>query len=299
MKLIINRKWKFASSLVTFWVICSIKKSDLFANYGTINFLPTSLQTPVVINRPKEILPKFGYPIKNGKSLTLEVPDGTTSLFVINPASVASNEVTFDTNAQCVELEITVKGGWANNQYPVLSVIKTTLHDNDLNKNEVKANELSANENEIVELANKLCELDTLNFSASWAGDSRTANKAYRKSAKIKKDIIENNFEIIAPLTKYMLNGENLFMVYSGMVLALSLGVNLDLAKRMLSNMLNYRYNDTADGTLEKLGFEASMLHKSIIENRQIIIYDGQELFAKYEEDISSSLSFSLISRAK
>ncbi len=63
--------------------------------------------------------------------------------------------------------------------------------------------------------------------------------------------------------------------------------------------MLNYRYDDTTDGTLEKLGFEASMLHKSIIENGQIIIYDGQELFAKYEEDIASSLSFSLVSRAK
>lgn len=134
----------------------------------------------------------------------------------------------------------------------------------------------------IIELSNKIGELAKANFEASWQGLYKEANKAFAKTVPLKKYIVDN-MNIADELTKKMIDNDNIHMRHQGMVIALSLGVNIQKAKKELSNELVLE--NSIDPMLRKIAFEAKMIKKNIDDYGHILMYNGQLIYAYYDKD--------------
>lgn len=134
---------------------------------------------------------------------------------------------------------------------------------------------------DIKDLADKLCELAKINFESSWQGDSVTANKAYAKSTKYKKYVVDNP-QIAEELTSYMIASSDLHMVHQGMVISLSVGVNTEQAKNELKKEIAFSIAE--DKLMQKVAFETRMIKENIDRLGYLVMYKGQKNYATYDK---------------
>ena len=134
----------------------------------------------------------------------------------------------------------------------------------------------------IREIAEELANLAKQNFEYSWEGNSLLANKAYAQSVKLMKKIVANA-QILEELTRFMLsNSSDIYMACQGMLIALSLGVNMDLAKLELKKEIGYECS--SDRAKKRLAFEAKMIKENIDRDGFILLYKGQSAYKSYDK---------------
>lgn len=136
---------------------------------------------------------------------------------------------------------------------------------------------------DIRKISNEIAELAKQQFEYSWEGNSKLANKAYSEGVKLKR-ILVSNPQILDEITSLMLGStDNLFMVRQGMLIALSLGVNVATAKEVLRNAIN-ELSDV-DINKRRMAFEAKMIKENIDRTGYILLYKGQRIYKVYDKE--------------
>lgn len=121
MDLIINRKKKFASAAVPFFIILSNSKEEFLIKHR----LPKDNNCELTwqghaIPRADFDPSEYGIPIKNGETLELEILEEINSVFAMTYEGLLSNEIVLDNSQKSAQITITAKGGWSKPSYPVL-----------------------------------------------------------------------------------------------------------------------------------------------------------------------------------
>ena len=119
-----KRLAKFRSSLVPFWVILGIRKSQ-FMELARPNDDPerTDSSEEVYDHAYDLDLNQYGFMIWSGKEKTITVSDDEISLFVMADYTVLSNEVIIPQGSEQVEIEISLEGGWNTPVNPIVRVL--------------------------------------------------------------------------------------------------------------------------------------------------------------------------------
>ncbi len=111
----LNRKKKFAGALLPYWIIIKISKAE---------FLEMTQKSHDVSDQTVEDgysfidYNSFGVPIKNGKTIEVEIADNINSFFVTNGVGGISDEIIIDVNDVEFSYQIDTKGGFKNASFP-------------------------------------------------------------------------------------------------------------------------------------------------------------------------------------
>lgn len=129
IKLVIKRKKKFASALLTYWVVTGIPKQELLNQFkleeDKYRFNEESGQ--YFQNEGKRVktyirsLKKYGTEIANGQTVTVELDDKVQTVFACTYDGRFTDEISLTdywTHDNCYEICLTTKGGWARPSYP-------------------------------------------------------------------------------------------------------------------------------------------------------------------------------------
>lgn len=114
----VQRKKKFASTWMPYWLITGIAKNDFKARFG----LREELCTHDVMGQPVSridigTLDALGTRIENGKTVELHLEDDVCTIFASTMDGSLSNEVILeDTGTQ--HLRLTTRGGFKTVSYP-------------------------------------------------------------------------------------------------------------------------------------------------------------------------------------
>jgi hypothetical protein len=122
-KLIIHRKKRFSSSLMPFWIITDISKSDFMREHQISDDISCDLDWTGQPAKRADFYPNdYGIKIANGETLELDIEDDVCSVFAVSVHGLLSNEVLLDSKLDCYTLELSTKGGFSKPSYPVFIV---------------------------------------------------------------------------------------------------------------------------------------------------------------------------------
>lgn len=120
--LIIHRKRGFASALMPFWIVTDMSKAEFkerFLLTGDVSDATDALGQPV--SRMAFDPDEYGVRIANGETLELAADEKAATVFAMTMEGLLSNELSLDTEAERLEIEVRVKGGWNCPSFPVLA----------------------------------------------------------------------------------------------------------------------------------------------------------------------------------
>ena len=114
----VQRKQKFASAWMPYWLITGISKKDFMNRLG----LEGDLCTHTIMGQPVSridisILDTIGTRIENGKTVELTLGDDVRTIFASSMDGSLSNEVILQ-DADTQHLTLTTKGGFKTVNYP-------------------------------------------------------------------------------------------------------------------------------------------------------------------------------------
>ena len=118
----VTRKKKFAGALMPYWVITGISKAAFCLRYNLSGDLCEQTESGFPVPRiDMNILDETGTRINNGETITIELKDGETALFVSTVDGCLSNEVQLNDYWQTgLKITITTKGGFKVLPHPVI-----------------------------------------------------------------------------------------------------------------------------------------------------------------------------------
>jgi len=115
--IVITRKNKFAGSLLPFWIISADVCMQIPARFQTIDRVLVDWNGQPRSTIHVRMLDEIGVRIKNGETVTVEVPDDVTAVYAVTMDGILSNECPLSGKAEC-KLVLTVKGGFRQPSYP-------------------------------------------------------------------------------------------------------------------------------------------------------------------------------------
>ena len=121
---IITRKKKFAGALVPYWIIgASIADGmpDRFQTPDTVQVSEAGFPIPTL---HPEMLAQLGAPVKNGETVTIDVPDEETAIYAVTMDGILSNRAELENGVQeggkdVFHFILTTTGGFARPSCPV------------------------------------------------------------------------------------------------------------------------------------------------------------------------------------
>lgn len=124
-KVIIKRKRKFASALLTYWIITRVSREEFVTKFNLVKNKYTAdndSSTMTKINIRVTDLDKIGVRISNGQTLELYMYDDMKTIFVSTIDGRLTNEIVLDdflTDEGDYKICLSTKGGFKNVSYPI------------------------------------------------------------------------------------------------------------------------------------------------------------------------------------
>lgn len=123
-KFYVKRKRSFSSALLPYWVVTNISKTNFMEMFDLKDDISCDIEKDGRVIPRIEFDPhRFGVPIKNGRTLELQIEEQIKSIFVVTKHGLLSNELLLDTKEDSSYILITTKGGGRHPSYPTLSFI--------------------------------------------------------------------------------------------------------------------------------------------------------------------------------
>lgn len=115
-RILIKREWKFACSMVPYWIITKVSKAEFAQSNGYYK----TWNGQQVFHVNAWGLDQLGKRIKNGKTVELLIDDSQKSIFVCSGSGMLSDELSIENlKDDPSPITITTKGGFFLRPYPL------------------------------------------------------------------------------------------------------------------------------------------------------------------------------------